>query len=137
MKKGDGSAAERWRIVFERHAGSAAFTERALAPIVSVRCCHPRTYETCIRIRDSVHVHTAARQLLTGVGGSLEVSIAWVDEETGILCKARIDFTTTRLPACADRRREVHHGCERDAFMRSIWEYGYHRQGAHYLEGDR
>lgn len=63
--------------------------------------------------------------------GFIEVSLVWVDEDTGRLCKCRIDKAKddwsriTDLKTCEDARK----------FPRSISTYGYHRQMAHYSNG--
>jgi hypothetical protein len=63
-----------------------------------------------------------------GERGDAEVSIVWNDAETGLTCKARVDLLNSALndlKSCADAV----------AFPRSIAKYGYHRQGAHYVDG--
>lgn len=71
----------------------------------------------------------AARWLNTP--GPVEVSIVWQDPTTGIFCKARID------KAAADWSIIVDLKTTRDAseFERSIANFGYHRQAAHYTRG--
>jgi len=64
-----------------------------------------------------------------------ELTLIWIDEETGVLCKARIDAY------CAGPKLGLDLKSTRDAslaeFERSILSYGYHRQGALYLDGAR
>jgi hypothetical protein len=87
-------------------------------------------YRRCIGMRDAVRSHPAAMILL---GGKIEVSIVWLDEETGVLCKARLDV----LPA--DRAYIADLKTTRDGspggFPREVARYGYHRQAAFYLDG--
>ena len=75
--------------------------------------------------------HADARFYLAN--GRAEVSIVWDDPDTGVRCRARLDYLnpphiidvkTTR----AKNARE---------FRRSIWEYGYDRQAAMLLDGSR
>lgn len=73
---------------------------------------------------------TAADMLSEGVP---EVTIKWVDRETGLVCRLRVDFLVERLGLVLDVK-----SCEDardDAFGRSVEAYGYHRQEAHYLDG--
>lgn len=72
----------------------------------------------------------AARTIL-GEEGPVELTLVWVDDETGLLCKARIDKLMPQLAAFADLKT-----CAAlDSFQRSIASYGYHRQCAHYQAG--
>jgi hypothetical protein len=69
-----------------------------------------------------------ARTLFTG--GESEVSIVWDDPETGIRCKARVDYLSKQpvfadLKTCADALD----------FEWSIGNYDYHRQMAFYRRG--
>jgi hypothetical protein len=60
--------------------------------------------------------------------GEAEVSLLWDDPDTGLRCKARIDFLNSGindLKSCFDAT----------AFPKSIATYGYHRQAAHYQNG--
>ena len=65
--------------------------------------------------------------------GHSEVSLAWVDEDTGLDCKCRIDW----LSICAEFVRIVDVKTTRDGlrFESAIAEYGYHRQMAFYRRG--
>lgn len=102
--------------------------------LMRVEVLSPADYATCLKIRDSVFAHTAARKLLKSAGQG-ELSLAWNDRDTGILCKARIDFHSTTFAggALLDVKSTTDAGEE--AFARAIDAYGYHRQGALYLEG--
>jgi hypothetical protein len=68
--------------------------------------------------------------------GGAEVSIFWRDERTGLPCKARVDWLrpladgrviALDLKTCPDSSPAE--------FGRSVWNYGYHRQAAHYSSG--
>lgn len=50
----------------------------------------PRPKDAVDGMANAISSHKDAKLLLSG--GSCEVSIVWVDESTGILCKARIDY---------------------------------------------
>lgn len=63
--------------------------------------------------------------------GFVEVSIVWVDEESGLLCKARIDHANEDWSRMTDLKT-----CENAMkFSNSIADWGYHRQLAHYSNG--
>lgn len=71
------------------------------------------------------------RELLLSDGYS-EVSVFWIDEETGARCKARFDYLRTR--GIIDLKS---YGCPSDAppltfFLRQIERYGYELQASHY-----
>lgn len=85
-----------------------------------------------LRMRDSVYAHPKAKRLLTGKGMN-ELSALWNDEKNGLLCKARFDRCSPEFGALVDIKTTVN--ASRDAFERAIYNYGYHRQGAHYLTG--
>lgn len=84
-------------------------------------------YDMLLGISKSLNRSTRAREYLADPGET-ELSIVWVDPETGLLCKARIDFLNSGindLKSCADAMN----------FSKSIANYGYHRQGAFYRAG--
>jgi hypothetical protein len=68
--------------------------------------------------------------------GYSEVSIFWVDEETGVYCKARpdhvhpVDARAVKLVDIKSTADESPHG-----FGRAAAAMGYHRQAAHYCAG--
>jgi hypothetical protein len=94
------------------------------------------SYTTCLRVRDNVHVHGAAKGILS-LPRAAELSLRWDDVETGLACKARLDCSTPELVRGTiwDVKSTVD-ASERE-FTRSIFKYGYHRQGAFYLDGSR
>lgn len=52
----------------------------------------PEDYDTSIAIRDAVRAHSVAKKLLRA--GQAECTITWVDDETGLPCKCRVDWLT-------------------------------------------
>lgn len=68
--------------------------------------------------------------------GSAEVSAFWIDVETGVRCKCRPDWVH-RLPdgrvILLDLKSTK--DASPEAFSRSVWTYGYHRQAAWYSAG--
>ena len=80
----------------------------------------------------SVQAHPWARRLLEGC--ETEVTIRWIDEATGVHCKARADsFKEMKKRYVVDAKSCVDASPEK--FSRSVYEYGYHIQHAHYCKG--
>lgn len=68
--------------------------------------------------------------------GAAEQSVFWTDAATGVDCRCRPDWVHT-LP---DGRvilvdLKTTSDAAPSAFARSVWNFGYHRQAAHYVEG--
>lgn len=90
--------------------------------------------ERILRMLDAVKAHPwASRAIREGVS---ELTLRWVDEDTGLHCKARADrFVDGAAPFVLDVKT-----CE-DAspaeFSRAVAKYGYHIQHAHYCDGFR
>lgn len=102
------------------------------------RVLRPADFEKCVIMRDGIHAHPNAHQLLAAASDT-ELSVVWIDEDTGLPCKARFDLvvphdaipglggTLGDLKSCEDARP--------DPFSRAMYEFGYFRQGAMYIEG--
>jgi hypothetical protein len=88
------------------------------------------TYRTLLGINRAIAKNKRAAEWLSEPGDS-EVSIVWVDDETGLLCKARIDW----LPQSRNAITDLKTGRDIQAFPKSIANFGYHRQAAHYTDG--
>lgn len=87
-------------------------------------------YNDAKAISEAVLKHHIAGKLVRG--GSREISAFWIDEETGLTCKARPDILRddgmiVDLKTTSDASPR--------AFSRQIADLGYHIQAAHYLEG--
>lgn len=135
-KKGDGLRCTNNGSILSAKLGWLCGTHsKGSGPSDATRTVLPSDeYEKCMKIRDSVHAHPSAHQLLTFEGQS-ELSLVWVDPDTGLLCKARVDRQTGLIPggAFADVKSTI--DASKDAFALAIYKYWYHTQGAHYLEG--
>ena len=83
---------------------------------------------------NALHRHPTAREFLSGDGFN-ELSIVWVEKETGVLCKARLDRVApiNDWPTLGDLKSTK--DASRRAFERSVASYGYHVSAAHYLDG--
>ena len=87
-------------------------------------------YDKMLGMCNSLADNGLAHQALNGKGPT-EVSYLWIDPDTGLLCKARTDKVNQMLDALVDLKTT------RDAleFPKSIANFGYDRQAAHYLAG--
>lgn len=64
-----------------------------------------------------------------------EVTVRWVDEETGLLCKLRADIWSEELAFAGDLKSCLDGSFE--AFSKAIYRHRYHVQHGHYCEGFR
>lgn len=94
--------------------------------------------EAAQRMADAVKAHETAAALLTD--GAAEVSLFWVDPNTGVKCRARLDW----LPATVKGRRLIvpdlkttSHpaGASPVEFSKAGGKFGYYGQAAHYGDG--
>lgn len=65
--------------------------------------------------------------------GRPEVTMYWIDDETGITCRGRIDWVHPR--ALVDLKTTRYGGSDPGAFGRSAASYEYPMQAAHYIDG--
>lgn len=79
-------------------------------------------------MRDALYADRRSRALLEQVTDA-ELPVAWTDEESGVLCKARFDALTPTL--VLDLKKTI--DASEHAIRKTIATYGYHLQGAHYL----
>lgn len=91
-------------------------------------------YDICLGMTESVWKHPQAREILSGKGVN-ELSIVWVDETTGLLCKARIDRLTMlgQWPVAVDVKST--RDASKGLFRRDVANFGYHVSAAFYLQG--
>ena len=92
----------------------------------------PADYARCAAIRDAVWKKKTARVLLEAVGEA-ELSIAW--DRNGVLCKARYDWISQELDGGTIVDLKSTTDASPKQFEKSIFNFGYHRQGAFYLDG--
>ena len=86
-------------------------------------------YRKASAMAKAIRAFGPADNLLTG--GQAEMSVVWDDDETGIRCKLRTDYWNS--PLIVDVKTTL--DANPDVFTRSLWNYGYHRQVAMYLDG--
>lgn len=85
---------------------------------------------------EAMHAALMANPLAAGImrGGHSEVTMRWVDEQTGVACKARADWW---VPGRFFMDLKTTDDASPRAFARSVEKYGYHVQHAHYCDGAR
>ena len=102
---------------------------KGIEPITS------QEYELASSVANAVRSHPIAKQLLSK--GFAEQSFWREDKETGLTCKARCDFITfggSYDDTIVDLKTTGEGNSHPDKFIKSITNYLYHLQAAHYLE---
>ncbi|MFA4972930.1 MAG: PD-(D/E)XK nuclease-like domain-containing protein [bacterium] len=89
-------------------------------------------FDKCLAIREACAGNKFARMLLDG---DHESSFVWADPDTGLLCKGRSDVLGFKTGSVVDLKTT--RSAARNQFERSLYQYGYHVQAAHYLAGVR
>lgn len=89
----------------------------------------PDEYDTAIAIRNAVRGHKAAAKLLKT--GEAECTLQWTDQDTGIACKARLDWYSPKVLVDLKTTRDI----EARAFGRHAGALMYHGQFAFYAMG--
>jgi hypothetical protein len=79
----------------------------------------------------AVLAHPLASRLLTG--GQAEAPMRWIDDATGIPCRALVDYL--RPPWLVDYKTTE--SASREHLARAVRRYGYHVQAWWYLDGAR
>ena len=68
-------------------------------------------------------------------GGQAEVCIAWIDKPTGLLCKARLDYSQQTAWGDAITDLKTTQDASEDGFRKSVYFYNYFIQAAFYVDG--
>lgn len=88
-------------------------------------------YKLCIAARDAVRSHPLAKPYLER--GQAEQSISWRDPETGLTCKARLDFISESKPALVELKSTA--SISYKMFANTAYRMGYHCQTGFYRDG--
>jgi len=91
----------------------------------------PAEYDDVLATRDAVRAHPYAASFLD-LDGLAEQTITWVDHDTDLPCKARIDFVTPDN-VIVDLKTAAH--IDPHAFENQTEKLLYHMSAAHYLNG--
>lgn len=118
--------------------GKAAWAE-FLAGIADRECTVLEEDEDRLvrRIGEAVLSHEIGGNLIRGFEGAAEETIQWIDEETGVACKGRLDriVTIDGQPWIVDLKTTE--DARSDEFAKSLARFSYHWQAAFYLDGVR
>jgi hypothetical protein len=80
--------------------------------------------------------HPLASALLIPGQGTAEKTLIWRDEETGVWRRARPDWLPHPRPGrLVVPDYKTTEGADPDTAQRAVFRYGYHQQGAWYLDG--
>ena len=94
----------------------------------------PAEYDSACGMRDSVWAHPLASEMLKGKGQT-ELTVVWIDPDSELLCKGRIDRLTSYLGWTVVLDLKTAQSASIDDFARACVKYGYHSQAAFYLDG--
>ena len=117
----------------------AARDERDAARAAGLVPLLPPEYERVKAMAAALREHPIASVLFNHAHGEPEQSLFWIDEPTGVWCRARVDF----MPHPGRGRRLVvpdyksTDSVAPDDIARSVYRYGYHIQDAFYSRGIR
>lgn len=78
--------------------------------------------------------HPEVNRILSAPDVATEVSIFWLDEETGLICKARIDFMVPSMSILGDLKFVQKGAANERKFRYMIRDYGYDLQAPWYTE---
>lgn len=92
-------------------------------------------YDKVLVIRDAIHANARINAILTGGKPEVEASGFWIDPDTGLLTRCRPDFYRADLRIMVDLKSTQ--SARPDDFARSVTNFGYHAQEAHYSDGYR
>ena len=119
-----------WRTKTARAKRDAARAEGAV-PLLAAE------YERVLAMAEAIRQHPVAGPLFAPGDGLAEVSLFWTDPDTGVACRARLDWARTPRPGrrlvIADYKTTT--DASPQAIGRSIATYGYHQQGEWYETG--
>lgn len=82
-----------------------------------------------IQMRDSIMSHPRCRSIIEGA--TVETTIRWQDEETGVLCKGRIDIVNGGILADLKTTKDI----RSRKFVYSTLDFGYALSMAFYHDG--
>ena len=99
---------------------------KGIEPITS------QEYDLASSVANAVWSHPIAKKLLSV--GLAEQSFWKEDKETGLTCKERCDFLDPINKTIVDLKTTGEGNSHPDKFIKSIANYLYHLQAAHYLE---
>lgn len=118
--------ADSWRTKDAKEQKAAALAEGKY-PLL------PDDFAAAKVAADAVRAHPLAAKLLRAGSGKPEQTIVWRDKETGIWCRAMLDWLPRKSRIAVDVKTCA--SASPDKIAKAVYEYGYHIQAAHYLDG--
>jgi hypothetical protein len=91
-------------------------------------------WEQCSGMMDSAHNNPLVNEIVQAAGYT-ELSFVWVDKDTDVLCKGRIDRFGRLYGHSVIADVKTTENATHDAWMREVMKYQYHAQAAFYLDG--
>jgi len=91
----------------------------------------PGEYDEAARMAKSVRAHPAAADALSS--GQAQLSMVWIDKDTGVVCKGRLDWLCSL--GIFDLKTTKEGGPLPHQYSREMNTYGYHIQAAFYVDG--
>jgi exodeoxyribonuclease VIII len=91
-------------------------------------------YDQCFQMQQSAFENPLVFELVSGEGYT-EFSFVWVDKDTGVLCKGRIDRFGRLWGHSVIADLKTTENASPDAWAREVVKYQYHAQSAFYLDG--
>ena len=107
-------------------------TDKVVLSPAALRCCKGLR-DNCLS-KTAQYAQPQARALLTVPGSEVELTGAWVDEETGVPSKLRGDHVADLTATCTDIKSTVVEASQ-DEFSKVIWNRAYYRQQGWYNGG--
>lgn len=92
---------------------------------------------TCREQVSALKAHATLGPPLTADNGVNEVTLVWTDEETGMLCKARLDRYVPHFGAIDLKTVDINIGSDGEGFARQAINLSYHSAQAFYQRGMR
>lgn len=124
--------ADTWRTKAAQEARDGAYAD-GKTPLL------PQDYAVVEAMAQALRRHPVAGALFSLETGMPEHSLFWRDAETGIMCRAMLDWLrhrhASRRLVIPDYKTAISASPER--FEKAMWDYDYHRQAAWYLDGVR
>ncbi|HJY22920.1 MAG TPA: PD-(D/E)XK nuclease-like domain-containing protein [Hanamia sp.] len=110
--------------------GKAAF--EALNKVAAGRIILDKSeQDTAYWMAGNITAHSMWKTVKGDKSGCIEDSLAWIDEESGILLRSRPDFYTDDIIIDLKTTKDS----SPYAFQKAVAEYSYHRQGALAIDG--
>lgn len=129
----DQLGARYWVVDLERISERDRATQEAMKLAGGRELVKRKEWDEALRIRDRIHSHPTLREMLAPVGLRTEASFWWIDDATGLLCRGRADGLREDWGVVLDLKSTT--DASPDGFSRSVAEYRYHWQQAHYETG--